>query len=133
PANYFDGGDSRQNPSSRPSGPPQSSADWLSPNAQGLGWMTWGDSYYNTGVWIGTTYAAVASLCQGSCWYQSSTLAFDGRQFELHLWQGSSLGSNALTRPSEMTELNLPRGNTQVWGGNSATGNIAGATYDSVT
>src|SRR5690606_4241302 len=110
-----------------------SSADWLSPNAQGLGWMTWGDSYYNTGVWIGTTYAAVASLCQGSCWYQSSTLAFDGRQFELHLWQGSSLGSNALTRPSEMTELNLPRGNTQVWGGNSATGNIAGATYDSVT
>src|SRR5690606_21203067 len=114
PANYFDGGDSRQNPSSRPSGPPQSSADWLSPNAQGLGWMTWGDSSYNTGVWIGTTYAAVASLCQGSCWYQSSTLAFDGRQFELHLWQGSSLGSNALTRPSEMTELNLPRGNTQV-------------------
>jgi hypothetical protein len=133
PVNYFDGGDSRQNPSTRPTSAPLSSAQWLSPNAQGLGWMTWGDSYYNTGMWIGTTYAAVASLCKGSCWYQSSTLAFDGRQFELHLWNGSTLGSDPLRRPSEMTELNLPSGNTSVWGGNSPTGNISGATFDNVT
>jgi hypothetical protein len=32
-----------------------------------------------------------------------------------------------------MTELNLPRGNTTVWGGNSPTGNVAGATYDPVS
>lgn len=95
--------------------------------------MVWGDSYYNTGVWIGTAYAAVASLCRGACWYQSSTLAFDGRQFELHLWNGESLGSNPLERPASMTELNLPRGNSRVWGGNSPVGNIAGATYDAVS
>jgi hypothetical protein len=133
PDNYFDGGDGRQNPSSRPTTAPLSTAAWLSPNAEGLGWMTWGDSYYNTGVWIGTTYASVASLCQGGCWYQSSTLAFDGRQFELHLWNGNTLGSNAQARPSSMAELQFPRGNTRVWSGNSATGNIAGATYDAVT
>src|SRR5690606_24362315 len=80
PVSYFGGGDSRQNPSSRPTVPPLPH-DWQSPNDDGLGWMTWGDSYYNTGFWIGTTYGAVASLCKGSCWYQSSTLAFDGRQF----------------------------------------------------
>lgn len=133
PVNYFDGGDPRQNPPSRPSAPPLGSADWLSPNADGLGWMVWGDSYYNTGVWIGTTYAAVASLCKGSCWYQSSTLAFDGRQFELHLWDGASLGANPLQRPASMTELALPYANTRVWGGNSPVGNIAGATYDAVS
>src|SRR5690606_14213038 len=76
PTNYFDGGDPRRNPSTRPTQPPVPECDWLSPNADVLGWMVWGDSYYNTGTWIGTTFAAVASLCKGACWYQSSTLAF---------------------------------------------------------
>lgn len=133
PINYFDGGDPRANPPTRPTSPPVSSAQWLSPNSDGLGWMVWGDSYYNTGVWIGTTYAAVASLCQGACWYQSATLAFDGRQFELHQWNGAALGSNVVARPASMVELNLPRGNTTVWSGNVTTGNIAGATYDEVS
>jgi hypothetical protein len=133
PVNYFDGGDPRQNPSSRPTAAPLGTAQWLSPNAQGLGWMTWGDSYYNTGMWIGTTYAAVASLCQGACWYQSSTLAFDGRQFELHSWDGATLGGDPLQRPSEMRELDLPRGNSVVWSGNAPVGNIAGATFDAVS
>ncbi|MCC7044020.1 MAG: hypothetical protein IT183_09160 [Acidobacteria bacterium] len=133
PQNYFDGGDRRQNPPSRPETPPDRSARWLSPNRDGLGWMVWGDSYYNTGFWIGTTYGAVASLCKGACWYQSSTLAFDGRQFELHLWDGASLGRNRLARPTAMFELDLPRGNSRVWSGNIPTGNIAGATYDPVS
>lgn len=133
PTNYFDSGDPRQNPSSRPTSPPLSTAGWLSPNAQGLGWFVWGDSYYNTGMWIGNTYAAIASLCKGGCWYQSSTLAFDGRQFEFHQWNGSGLGSDILKRPDALVELNLPSANSRVWGGNSSTGNIAGATYDSVT
>lgn len=133
PINYFDGGDPRQNPPTRPTSPPVRSAQWLSPARNGLGWMVWGDGYYNTGVWIGTTYAAVASLCQGACWYQSGTLAFDGRQFELHLWPGSSLGRSATQRPASMTELNLPRGNSHVWWGNVATGNVAGATYDATS
>lgn len=130
PTNYFDGGDPRQNPPTRPTAPPVSTAAWLSPNSQGLGWMVWGDSYYNTGMWIGTTFVSVASLCQGSCWYQTSTLAFDGRQFEFHQWVGSGLGSNPLKRPDSMMAISVPRGNAEVWGGNTPTGNIAGATYD---
>lgn len=133
PRNYFDDGDPRRNPSTRPTSAPVSTASWLSPNGQGLGWMVWGDSYYNTGAWVGTTFVAVASLCKGSCWYQSSTLAFDGRQFELHTWDGTRLGSDPLTRPSSMRELTLPIANSRVWAGNSPTGNIGGATYDSVS
>jgi hypothetical protein len=133
PINYFDGGDPRQNPGSRPTGDPVSTAAWLSPNAQGLGWQVWGDSYYNTGMWVGTTFVSVLSGCKGGCWYQSSTLAFDGRQFEMHQWSGAGLGSNILKQPDVMTELLLPRGNTVVWGGNIPTGNIAGATYDATT
>ncbi|MCC7043871.1 MAG: hypothetical protein IT183_08410 [Acidobacteria bacterium] len=153
PLNYFDGGDPRQNPPTRPTAPPVSSASWLSPNAQGLGWMVWGDSYYNTGVWIGETFAAVASLCgvpgqttttvgtttvsgSGACWYQSSTLAFDGRQFELHTWDGSKLGNNAVQRPDDMVELRVPIDPSRQGGGamgNRTVGNLAGATYDSVS
>jgi hypothetical protein len=150
PVNYFDGGDPRQNPSTRPTVPPVSSGAWLSPNSQGLGWMTWGDSYYNTGAWVGETFVAVASLCgvqgatttkvgtttitgSGACWYQSSTLAFDGRQFELHAWAGSGLGSNTLKRPDQMTVLSIPTPNTRVWSGNIPTGNIGGATFDPTT
>jgi hypothetical protein len=137
PKNYFDGGDPRQNPSTRPTGDPVSSGRWLSPNGQGLGWMVWGDSYYNTGFWIGTTYGAIASLCKGACWYESSTLAFDGRQFELHLWDGSKLGSNRLERPTSMIEMRppidpsrTPAGGRQ---GNVPVNNLAGATYDPVS
>jgi hypothetical protein len=130
PQNYFDGGDRRSNPPTRPTEPPRENADWLSPNRDGLGWMVWGDSYYNTGFWVGTTFGAVASLCKGACWYQSSTLAFDGRQFELHLWNGETLGRDRLERPAAMFELDLPRGNERVWKGNVPTSNISGATYD---
>ncbi|MCC7044036.1 MAG: hypothetical protein IT183_09240 [Acidobacteria bacterium] len=153
PLNYFDGGDPRNNPPTRPTAPPSSTASWLSPNAQGLGWMVWGDSYYNTGVWIGETFAAVASLCgvpgattttvgtttvsgSGACWYQSSTLAFDGRQFELHTWDGSKLGNNAVQRPDDMVELRVPIDPSRQGGGamgNRTVGNLAGATYDSVS
>jgi hypothetical protein len=137
PLNYFDGGDPRPNPSSPPTAAPLSSAQWLSPNSNGLGWMVWGDSYYNTGVWIDGPskqgYAAIASLGQGKCWYQNSTLAFDGRQFELHIWDSAVLNRGTLTRPTSMVELAPPRGNTTVWGGDSPTGNISGATFDPIT
>lgn len=137
PVNYFDSGDPRQNPSSPPTGPPLSTAQWLSPNAQGLGWFVWGDSYYNTGFFVDTPgrrgFGLIGSFCKGRCWYQSSTLAFDGRQFELHLWNPASLGTGLTKAPDTMLELVLPRGNTTVWGGNSPTGNIGGATFDPTT
>lgn len=137
PINYFDSGDPRQNPSSPPTGPPVSTAQWLSPNPAGLGWFVWGDSYYNTGFFVDTPtkrgFGTVASLCKGRCWYQSSTLAFDGRQFELHVWDPMTMGTSVTKAPDLMLELLLPRGNTTVWGGNSPTGNVAGATFDATT
>jgi hypothetical protein len=143
PVNYFDGGDPRQNPGSRPLDPPRRGAEWLSPADDGLGRFVWGDSYYNTGVWIDGParhgFLAVASLCGGSCWYQSSTLAFDRRVFEVHIFDPQTLGASAQgkRRPSEvapagMGELDLP-GMGKAWGGNAPVGNIAGATYDAQT
>lgn len=141
PVNYFDGGDPRANPPTRPTIAPVVTAQWLSPNAQGQGWMVWGDSYYNTGMLIpGRGFAMVMAGCKGSCWYQSSNLEYDGRQFELHIWDPSTLTQGPLTRPTSMTELQLPfgagmtsEGGKYKWGGNTATGNISGATYDATT
>lgn len=132
PINYFDGGDPRQNPSTRPTSPPVSTAQWLSPS-NGANWFVWGDSYYGAGMTVPGGYLAIASLCKGACWYQSSTLAFDGRQFEAHFWSASRLTSGPLTRPDWMQELTLPNANGRIWEGNVAAGNINGAFYENGT
>lgn len=137
PLNYFDGGDSRPNPSSPPTSAPLASASFLSPNADGLGWMVWGDSYYNNAVWIDTPTArgflAVAALCSGKCWYQDSTLHFDGRTQEVHIWDPASLVKGPATTPTSMAELVLPRGNSQVFDGDVPASNISGVTFDATT
>jgi hypothetical protein len=93
--------------------------------------MVWGDSYQNTGAWIGTTYVAVASLAKGYAWYCSSTLCWDDRQYELHAWNGARLsGVDVLTRPDTMFELVLPRGQQTTLRGPDG---ISGATYDPVS
>ncbi|MEO8483550.1 MAG: hypothetical protein ABI634_15155 [Acidobacteriota bacterium] len=141
PLNYFDGGDAdpngvrRENPNSPPTIPPYVGAQWLSPNAQGLGWMVWGDSYYNTGMWIDgpnkQSFVAIASLGKGKCWYQGSTLHFDDRQFELHTWDASTLANGPQTRPTSMVELVVPRGvNPMSWDGDVPMANLSGATFD---
>lgn len=143
PVNYFDGGDPRQNPDTRPTSPPLSTASWLSPFPDGLGRFVWGDSYYNTGLWIDGPnkhgFLMVASLCGGYCWYQTSTLAFDQRVFEAHIFDPAHLGEAIrgqrqpyAVKPASLGALNLP-GMGFPWGGNSPTGNIAGATYDPTT
>jgi hypothetical protein len=134
PINYFDGGDARQNPRTAPTGPPRSGGRWQSPNRDGLGWMTWGDSYYANAAIIGDTYLAVAALCAGKCWFGSSTLHSDARTQEIHTWGLARLtGRDHLARPNAMEELALPRGT--VWGltGNGPGGNVSGVTYDTET
>ena len=105
-------------------------SNWQSPTGDGLGYQVWGDSYYNTGMWIGTSYVAVLSACKGECWYENSTLNHRERQFELHIWDGSTLGANSTQRATSMTELTLPRDNTWAPLGNVTAGNVSGATYD---
>jgi hypothetical protein len=133
PTNFYDGGDRRENPSTRPTGRPAGGAGWQSPNRDGLGWFVWGDSYFNTGMWIEGPakrgWVAIASLGAGSCWYGNSSLNCDGQQFEMHIWDPAKLGNGRLTRPDSMTELDLPRGNTRYWR-DYGVGRITGATWD---
>ncbi|MEO8484525.1 MAG: Ig-like domain-containing protein [Acidobacteriota bacterium] len=151
PLNYFDGGDAsatgvrRENPQTPPTLLPYTGAQWLSPNAQGQGWFVWGDSYYNNAAWIDTPsvrgFVAVAALCgvtgqtpnAGKCWYQNSTLHFDGRTQEVHIWDPANLGKGLMTRPSSMAELQLPRGITGSWDGDVPMANISGVTFDATT
>ncbi|MEO8481107.1 MAG: hypothetical protein ABI634_02785 [Acidobacteriota bacterium] len=139
PLNYFDGGDAdtrgtrRENPQTPPTLPPYKGAGWLSPDSKGLNWFVWGDSYYNNAAYIQTPakrgFVAIAALCQGKCWYQTSTLHFDGRTQELHIWDPSRLTAGLLTRPDAMSELVLPRGIKGSWDGNVPMANISGVTY----
>lgn len=142
PINYFDGGDPRQNPTTAPTDPPAAGAQWLSPSPDGRGRWVWGDSYYNTGCWIDGPnkhgFIAVAALGTGKCWYGSSTLHFDGRTAELHIYDPAHLGEVAQgtrpiwnVQPVSMTELQLS-GTYVLAGGNTTLGNAAGATYDPI-
>lgn len=140
PWNYFDGGDQRPNPSSPPSIPPVSQGAWLSPNGDGNGWMVWGDSYFQNAFIIKDTFVAIAALCgvtgqtspsAGGCWYQDSTLHFDGRTQEIHTWDMAGFdGSNPLLRPTAMAELPLTRGYTAPFSGDVPATNVSGVTYD---
>lgn len=136
PLNYFDGGDAdangvrRENPQTPPTRPPYSGAGFLSPNAAGLGWFVWGDSYYGNAEVIGDHYVALAALCAGKCWYQGSTLHYDARTQELHTWPLASLtGANPTLAPATMTEIPLPQGITGTWDGNVPQRNVSGVTY----
>jgi hypothetical protein len=140
PLNYFDGGDRdasgnlRLNPTTPPTLPPSPLGSWLSPNAQGLGWFVWGDSYYNNGMWISTPtkqgFVMIAALGTGKCWYMNSTLHFDGRTQELHIWDPAKLANGPLTRPDSMSELVIPGRVIGSWEGNVPQRNISGATFD---
>lgn len=151
PLNYFDGGDPRPNGSgpgtnaTRPTDPPTPTARYLSPREDGTGWWTWGDTYQQTGFWVGETFAAIPTLCgvqgqtsttlgttvlegySGACWYGESALRADGRMYELHTWNGRTLGSDRLHRPATMEILTLPRGGTHTSFG------MVDAAYDAPT
>jgi hypothetical protein len=144
PINYFDGGDPRENPTTPPTLPPLSSSQWLSPSPDGAGRFTWGDAYYNTGQWIDGPnkqgFIAIASLCGGRGYYMSSSLHYDSRVFELHVFDSAKLGEAAIgarpiwkVKPSSMTQLTLPGLGATGLGGDSPLGNIGGATYDPST
>jgi hypothetical protein len=134
PTNYFDGGDPRQNPSTPPTSAPLSSAQWLSPSSDGLGWMVWGDSYYNNCVTTSDALICIAALAKGRAWYATSTLNFDARTQEVHVFPLAALRNGLLTRPASMSELVLPRGYTAAGlQGDTPTGNVSGLTLDAAT
>lgn len=111
-------------------------AQWTGTNPAGSYWMTWNDSYYNTGMWIeGTTkrgYVAIATVGTGRVRYGDGGVQVDGQGFEMHIWNQTRLDDGLLTRPDSMTVLNLPRGNTRTWG-DYGVGKVTGATYDATS
>src|SRR5690606_10314416 len=94
PVNFFDGGDTRDNPSSRPSGRPSSSGEWLSPASNGRAYWLWGDKYVG-GSWVDGPgkggVLMVGDFGIGYGWYQSSSLSWDGRGCELHVFDPQHL------------------------------------------
>ena len=138
--NYFDGGDTRQNPSTPPTGPPQAGAQWLSPAPDGLGRWIWGDSNYNTGMWIETAnklgFMTVPSLGCGMAYYGGSTLHTERRCFEFQVFDPANFGEAIQgnrqpwnVKPSSRWVITLP-GMGVGTSGNGPSNNVAGATYD---
>jgi hypothetical protein len=107
--NYFDGGDPRSNPTTRPTDPPDVAGHWLSqPTIASVpgdpdGWnrWTWGDTYGGSGCWIdnqaGTRtkqgIAMVANLGAGKTWYMTSALHKDSSAIEIHIYDPADLAA----------------------------------------
>ena len=136
PINYYDSGTDTfpgaPDPGATPPAyAPRRGADWQSPNSEGLGWMVWGDSYYNTGMLIETPtrygYVAVMSGCGGKCWYGTSTLHSQFRRYEWHVFDPATM--NRTQRPAAMAELTIPGITGKDDGGNGPWRNVSGATF----
>lgn len=109
---WYDGVDSRPNPSTRPTYPTDYQSGvgqwWVSntggaaPNdPNGFARFTYGDTYEGTMCWIdndaGTQtkhgVVMVANLADGYAWYASSTLNSDNRDYEVHIFDPADIGS----------------------------------------
>lgn len=140
--NYYDGGDPRPNPSTKPTEPPAKRAQWLSPAPDGLGRWVWGDSAWNTGNWIDGRnkhgFIIVPTFMSGKAYYGSSTLHAERKSFEIQVFDPEHLGEVSkgtrkpwAVKPSsrKMITEDLKRfaGGR---GGNAPWGGVFGATFD---
>jgi len=138
--NYYDAGDPRHNPSTRPTEP--SIGSWQSPapgDPNGWGRWVWGDSYHGTGNWIdddsgirnrhGIVYVFRGS--KGKAWYQSSSGAADGVGMEIHVFDPADL---ALVKAGTLPAWKVRPSSILDIGNLIAPGVVAinrvGATYD---
>lgn len=145
--NYYDGGDTRPNPTTSPTFPPVSGARWLSPSPDGFGRFVWGDSFYQTGCWIeGASkrgFVAVASLSTGRAYYMTSTLHCDSRDAELQIFDPNDFGKvlQGVIHPWQVQPADTklltpdlkPLGFLYGHAGNSPAGAVAGACFDAPT
>lgn len=141
-ANWFDGNDNRNNPTTAPIGSP-TDGNWLSPAPDGLGRWAWGDGYYNTGCWIDGPrkrgFLALATVGAGVCWYGGSTLNYERRAFEFHVYDPVRIGESVQggravwdVKPTSLwAEQFEGLGTRGLWGGGTS-GAVAGATYDPI-
>lgn len=146
--NYYDGGDPRGNPDTKPTDPPLATAAYLSPNARGRGWWVWGDSYWNNHSWVDSApedesagahgYLAVGTFSRGKAWYQSSTLNRERWGYELHVFDPAKFGvtSPNQVQPEHVVDLPLPGMDftaPEVLGGDAPWQGVYGSAYDAAT
>lgn len=123
--------------------PSTPSPSWAT-GPEGNGRFTWGDSYYSNCVWLDGTskhgLLMVPVVHLGNTWYQTSTLNWDDKGVEFHIFDPDKLGEVAAgtrascnVQPSSMwVPADIPTR------GSGATGNgqgdtIAGVTFDPTT
>ncbi len=140
--NYHDGGDPRPNGSNaaRPTGPPAAGAKFLCA-ASGLCFMSASDSYHAAAFVVDTPtkrgVVMINSGPKGASWYCNSDDCWDGRQFEVHVFDPADLAAVLKgakkpweIQPSSMEVLQLPGLGSDAGGGNLVEGNVSGAAFD---
>ena len=117
---------------------------WQSPAPDGLGRWVWGDSAWNTGMWIDTPelhgFLLVPKVGQGRVWYERSTLHAERQSNEVQVFDPQHLGEVARgvrppwdVKPAARWSLDgLLREHGLGWArsGNGPDGGIAGASWD---
>lgn len=114
---------------------------WKSPAPDGYNRWTWGDSCYQTGIWIDQPtkhgFIVMPTVHLGRTWYQSSTLNYMGKTAEIHVFNPADLGEVATgsrapwaVKPTSMWKpVQFPT--TGQGQGNGPA--LTGATYDPLT
>ncbi|MCC7126387.1 MAG: hypothetical protein IT178_16175 [Acidobacteria bacterium] len=120
---------------------------WQSPAPDGLGRWVWGDSAWNTGVWIDAPerhgFILVPKFNQGRVWYETSTLHAEGQTNEVQVFDPSHLGDVVEGRRApwqvkpvtrwDLGALLAEHGFGRARTGNGPDGGIAGASWDATT
>lgn len=110
----------------------------------GRGRWVWGDSAYQTGMWIDLPtkhgFVLIPTVHTGNVWYQNSTLNWDGRTAEFHVYDPMELGEVARRRrpawgvkPTEIWRPDWQVTMKTKGQGNSAINSVSGATFDATT
>lgn len=110
----------------------------------GRGRWVWGDSAYQTGLWIDLPnkhgFVLIPTVHTGNVWYQNSTLNWNGRTAEFQVYDPLQLGEVAQGRrpvwgvkPSDIWRPDWEAATSTNGQGNSAVRSITGATFDPQT
>ena len=110
----------------------------------GRGRWVWGDSAYQTGIWLDLPtkhgFLLIPTVHTGNVWYQNSTLNWNGRTAEFHIYDPQELGEVARgsrpvwgVKPSDVWRPDWPGIKFTGGQGNSQIRTVAGATFDART
>lgn len=123
------------------------SGSWTAPAPDGLGRWVWGDSAWNTGVWIDGPkkhgFVIVPKFASKRAWYEGSTLHCEEQTAEIQVFDPEKMAEVGAgqrqpweMKPDARWEINdelKPFGLLGGIGGNSPAGGPGGASYDATT